>query len=268
MIFWPVTITDVVHADLGASMGFIQSLRAYMAAAGCLLVVSEAFSIDWTKARWASFWDIQMVDSLFQARWRLASDCGIGWARNFGPHALRCDMPPGYLSDAKLDAFLRTPQYNGQLFNGWYELWLQTFGPRLISYRQPYNHTYVGIHVRQRYEVAELYSVVKHFWPQTSDLFIATDDKSIFQEAVQQANETELNVPLAADFGTTTASFDKIAGLATSTFLVGDTNSNDFNVMRALNAVLHHGKFRPHPWCYDNFRKTVCDCWPSTVLQC
>merc|ERR1712150_202709 len=212
MIFWPLTVTDLVHNDFAATMGFVQPLRAYMAAAGCLLVVSEAFSIDWTEAVLGAFWDFQMVDALFQARWQLASDCGIHWALHFGPHAFRCDMPAGYLSDAKRNAFLRTPQYNGQLFHGWYNLFLQTFGPRLISYRQPYNQMYVAIHVRQSFEVTEFYSIIRRFWPQISDIFIATDDKSIFQ--VQQANETELNVSLAADLGTNTASLDKIAGMA------------------------------------------------------
>jgi len=217
---------------------------------------------------------------------------------HFKPEVVKCEMPPAFISDSSYEAYLRTPQYNGQLFKGWPNLYLQSFGPRLSAYRVPYNHSYAAFHVRtgdkmkdilfeqsqtnlnsfqQSGNVEGLLAILNQYWPHISSVFIATDDSNAVEQA-SKAVQGKYNLTWSANAarypgGTPMAQYenhvsndgavngvlDDQAGLAAASVLIGASDSGFFNVARMLNIALHNGLPRLHPWCYDVYRHKICD---------
>ena len=70
--------------------------------------------------------------------------------------AVKCEMPPTFISGTTFSMFMLTPQYNAQLFAGWSSLYLQSFGPRLSTFGLPYNHSYAALHVRRGDKLKEV----------------------------------------------------------------------------------------------------------------
>jgi len=215
--------------------------------------------------------------------------------RKFKPVVVKCEMPPAFISDPKYEAFLRSPQYNGQLFAGWGRLYLQSFGPRLSAYRLPYKHPYVAFHVRKGDKEIEirdggnqdmfqksgsvegLLAILSQYWPHITSVFIATDDSNTVEHAAKavqgkynitwSANATRYpgGSPMAqfenhaSNDGAVNGVLDDQAGLAAASVLIGASDSGFFNVARLLNINLHRGMHRIHPWCYDVYRHKTCD---------
>lgn len=295
-LLWPVSINDFVRIGFGASIGWFSPVRAYYAVTGCKIAVGTGFASHWKGTGFAPFWNEEIPDSTFQARWKQGADCGgMYWTTHFKPTLIKCEMPKGFVSDAKLEAFLKTPQYNGRLFDGWYSLYLQSFGPRLAAYRLPFDHTFAAFHVRKgdkqeeirtggnqgMFEksgnVQSLLAVMNKYWPHITSVFIATDDSNTVKEAAN-AVKGKYNITWSANAarypgGSPMAQFenhasndgavngvlDDQAGLAIASVLIGGSDSGFFNVAHALNQVLHKGMPRKHPWCFDIYKNTICD---------
>jgi hypothetical protein len=276
-------------------MGFFGPQRAYQADVGCKFAVSSSFASRWTGTGFAPFWWDELSDTEFQARWTDAGDCGgMNWMVHFKPTLVKCEMPPGFMSDPKKEAWMRTPAFNGQLFAGWGALYLQSFGPRLSAYRLPYNHSYAAFHVRKgdklreiqdfhqsnamfqkSGEINNLLAILNQHWPHMTSIFIATDDSNTVEQAAKtlqgkynitwSANAARFpgGAPMAqfenhpSDDGAVNGVLDDQAGLAGASVLIGGGDSNFFNVAYRLNVALHKGKPRPHPWCFDVFNNRI-----------
>eukprot|EP00419_Tripos_fusus_P050938 CAMPEP_0172817946 /NCGR_PEP_ID=MMETSP1075-20121228/13585_1 /TAXON_ID=2916 /ORGANISM="Ceratium fusus, Strain PA161109" /LENGTH=249 /DNA_ID=CAMNT_0013658247 /DNA_START=20 /DNA_END=766 /DNA_ORIENTATION=- len=215
-IFWPVLIKDFVRVGFGASIGMFCPLRAYFARAGCKLVVSKSTASHWKGINFAPFWNEELPDTTFHARWtHQGGDCGEMWMRT---HRVKCQMPRGFISEHKWHAFQRTSHYNGQYFRFWYDwsnLYLQSFGPRISAYRLPYNHSYAAFHVRKGDKLLEIkqhkrqtfakigkienyLTILSQNMPHITDIFIATDDSDTVEHAAK-AFRGRYNITWSAD---------------------------------------------------------------------
>jgi len=289
MIFWPISINDFVRLGFGASIAFFAPLRAYIATIGCKFVVGKSFASHWKGTGFASFWHEELPDTKFQARWDQGGSCGgMFWMNHFKPKLVKCKMPPGFISDQKMSAFLRSPQ-----FNGWYSQYLQSFGPRIAAYRLPYNHAYAALHVRRGDKKSEIpagrehmfqesrdlesvLAILSQYWPHITSVFIATDDSNTVEQAAR-AVRGKYNItwsmnaarypggsPMAQfedhanSDGAVNGVLDDQAGLASASVLIGGSDSNFFNVAKALNVILHKGMPRQRPWCYNLYHNKLC----------
>jgi len=295
-ILWPVSINNFVRIGFGASIGFFCPAQAYFATIGCKFAVAKGFASHWKGTGFAPFWNEELPDAVFHTRWNQGGDCGgMYWMRHFKPMVVKCEMPPAFISTPKYDAFLRSPQYNGQLFDGWSNLYLQSFGPRLSAYRLPYNHSFAAFHVRKGDKEIEirdggnenmfqksgsvegLLAILNQYWPHITSVFIATDDSNTVEQAAKAVHD-KYNITWSANAarypgGSPMAQFenhasndgavngvlDDQAGLASANVLIGASDSGFFNVARTLNIGLHKGMPRLHPWCYDVYRRKICD---------
>mmetsp|Transcript_59320 Transcript_59320/g.117552 ORF Transcript_59320/g.117552 Transcript_59320/m.117552 type:complete len:644 (-) Transcript_59320:48-1979(-) len=289
-VLWPATINDFVRAGYGAAIGFFQRFRAYANFSHCRFVVSTNFAVNWMETGLAPFWSEELSDGNFQDSWVSAPLCSsMSWTSNLKPTMVKCMMSPSYLSDAKLMAFIRSHAWPAG------SLYLQTIGPRLLTYRQPYDHAYVAIHMRhgdkqlemasldqkKRFQASNYLVGLLHFvqetWPHLHNIFIATDDSTVVREASAMATDS-LKITFTSNayrspggapnsqngnhVNTHTAVagvLDDQAALALSSVIIGGSDSNFFNVAKALNHAIHRGMPRPRPWCWDAYAQRFCD---------
>jgi len=193
---------------------------------------------------------------------------------------------PFVLSQAGKDQFVIGPTFNGPgapsgVYRAAYDLFLQTFGPRLEQYRTPYNGRYAAIHVsgKEGMPAMQLVELVRSWWPGMDKIFVATSDMAVMSQlkssvgtGIELAWTGSLrgrahNVTMAqsgirrrdsAD-GAIAAVLDDVAGLASASVIVGTCRSGVFDVARTLNLHLHLRVARSHPWCFDVQENRVCD---------
>jgi len=291
-ILWPVSINDFVRLGFGASIGGFGPLRTYVAAIGCKFAVGRSFASHWNSTGFAPFWNEELPDTDFHARWTNGGTCGgLHEMNRYRLHA-KCEMPPGFISASKYRAFQRSPHCYVFFFVG--RLYLQIFGPRISGYRLPYNHSYAAFHVRKGDKVKEIHAgeedmfqragdinnllaTLNQYWPHMTRIFVATDDSNTILQASKTLHD-QYNITWSANAarfpggnpmsqagnhanndGAVNGVLDDQSGLASAAVLIGGSDSGFFNVARALNIDLHKGMFRPRPWCYDVYRNRICD---------
>jgi len=185
IVLWSLHARDFVRKGFGATMGMFETLRAYSAFNGCNWAVSHEFAKDWTAWRLGPFWTSTVPNNQWQARVTAAPGCGnldvSFWSP---PLPVKCENGPGLTTQGK-DAFLRSPAYNGpgppkSVFKGAYDLYLETFGPRLQAYRTPFPEAYAAIHIRhgdkikessKLLEISSAVAILKKYWPHMKKVF-------------------------------------------------------------------------------------------------
>eukprot|EP00419_Tripos_fusus_P065604 CAMPEP_0172930906 /NCGR_PEP_ID=MMETSP1075-20121228/219227_1 /TAXON_ID=2916 /ORGANISM="Ceratium fusus, Strain PA161109" /LENGTH=479 /DNA_ID=CAMNT_0013792219 /DNA_START=24 /DNA_END=1460 /DNA_ORIENTATION=- len=152
IVLWSLHVRDFVRKGFGATMGLFEPFRAYSTYSACTWAVSKEFAKDWTTWKLGPFWDLVVPNDQWQARFAAASTCGdlkvSFWSP---PPPLKCEN--SLLSVQGQGAFVTSPAYNGPgpptgVFNGAYDIYTQTFGPRLQAYRTPFTEAYAAIHIR------------------------------------------------------------------------------------------------------------------------
>jgi len=104
-----VSINDFVRLGFGASIGGFGPLRTYIAAIGCKFAVGRSFASHWNSTGFAPFWNEELPDTEFHARWTNGDTCGgLHEMNRYRLHA-KCEMPPGFISASKYRAFQRSP---------------------------------------------------------------------------------------------------------------------------------------------------------------
>jgi len=289
VVLWQIHARDWVRKGFGATMGMFQNLRAYSTYIGCTWAVSEEFVQDWATWKLGPFWALTLPNDQFHARYAAASVCGDVFTSFWcPPQPVKCENAP--LSGDGEQTFLRSPAYNGPgpptgVFKGGYDIYTQTFGPRLQAYRTPFNETYAAIHIRHGdkiHEVPRLFQlesalgILKTYWPDVKKVFLASDDAQVIDDAKKGLGKNytvrttadeerwiggtpEVNYnEHVHDDNAVTAVLDDISGMASAPILIGAVHSNFFRTALTINVNLHAKLLRRKPWCWDDFHGRFC----------
>jgi len=296
-VMWAKRIGDFVGFGLGAAMELFQPLRAYLAYAGCNIIVSESLAFEWKAYGLEPFWNSVLSDSHWKGKSDVLPVCSISFLKGWTLGTdVKCKASADVLSDKHMQAFWQSPSYNKAPFHTDMDLLLQTFGRRLMEYSPPFTERYAGFHVRlgdkteafgqnfalstrlQAINVPSLAAILRARWPDLTKVFFASDD------AVEIITATNMNTAGSLMINWTkyeqrwiggtppsqvrnrphtqqaiSAALDDMLGLAGAAVLIGGSHSSFFNVARRLNLHLHLKSQRPHPWCYDAFAHQPCN---------
>jgi len=278
-VLWPLSPKDLTHLGFGHAILQFEPLRAYVEYSGCKWVVSEALAADWQTWGLGPFWSVTLPEQQWQARWNVAPMCGFQLP-------VKCEAPFNFLSQAGWDQFVTGPAFNGPgppsgVYTAAYDLFLQTFGPRLAQYRTPFNGRYAAIHVsgKEGMPAKQLVDLVHSWWPSMDRIFVATSDMAVMSDLkssvgigaelawtrslkgwAQKVTMEQSGIRRSDSADIEIAAFlDDIAGLAGASVIVGTCTSEFFSVARSLNLHLHLRVARSHPWCYDVQTRKTCD---------
>merc|ERR1719362_1552778 len=292
-VLWSKGIKDFVKYGFGSAMKFFQPFRAYLAFAGCDLVVNDDLAKEWLQHGLAPFWNLRISDQ----EWKLvkAPKCPISFLKRWKPDTVRCDTPqPGDVSDEHRLAFSLSTYYNKSPFHGYMNLLLQTLAPKFLSAKQPFQKRYAAFHVRRGdmipamskqgkghrldgINVPLFTAILRARWPGINQIFVASDDQDEVATATKMGQGglvfnwtskerrwpggtpvTQSQDHVNAD-DDVAAVLDDMVAMAGAAVLIGGSDSSFFYIARLLNLGLHMDSQRPYPWCYDAFLHKVCD---------
>lgn len=305
VVLWSLRAQDFVQAQFGNKIGMFEQLRAYFMYQGCAIAVSEDFAKDWTSWKLGPFWASTLPNNQWQDRFNNALACGDLILAPLSPPAvqpaaasapgiatatlssalpMKCEQATGVLSEQGKALFTSNPAYNGPgaptgVFNGAYDLMLQTLGPSLQAYRTPFSKGYVGIHIRRGERVDAMQTlkgnttsaidVLKKYWPHMKNVFLAFDDVQLVQDAaddVQMRLGSEYTIRTTKDKQGSTPQhdavlnvLDDICGLTSASVIIGSSTSNVFGTVHTTNVYLHGKMNRHQPWCYDVNSEALCN---------
>jgi len=279
-ILWRVSAQDLHSHGLAHSLARFQPLRAYVEYSGCDWVVSHDAAQEWKDWKLAPFWTQEVSQQRWQIRWEMADPCRNLNLVAFGKAGFpaKCEGFPGLLNDAGFVRFTKYKAFNGPgvsaggVFAGAYDLFLQTFGPRLVEHRPPYDAAYVGFklplgkegdftYIRQNFIIPLL-----NHWPHMQKIFVTSccgettvSGETLIDMRFILGNQFSVTTPAASsDTGGLDRALNELVGLASAAILIGDPNDHAFHVARDLNLHLHAKIGRPRPWCFDVRKKKIC----------
>lgn len=271
-VLWGVSAMDLYRRGLATSFEKLQPLRAYVEYSGCDWVVSKALAQEWKDLKLAPFWTQELSMQRWQLRWEMAEPCTKLDLAQYSTGGIRakCEGMPGLLNNAGLLAFERSKDFNGPgvdeggVFRSAYDLFLQTFGPRLVEYRPPYDAAYVGLRLspHRSPNLAYIHSCIaslRTHWPHMRNVFVA---------GVRPEVLVDIRYILGSQFSVTSDGIqvdqgvefllDEYVGLASAAVLIGDFRDVVFRLALTINGHLHVNVSRQQPWCFNFEKNKVC----------